>query len=263
VKLGFLALGAILSIAYGSGSVPASAGALTVEGTQFVLRSDDGRVMRGEQLTGVVLALRDGGRDFAVRIAGTETIAAAGHELVLYRMITIDPATGASHPLCHADAKGRETAFPVPNGSGGFTLTCTSGAEAKCIMMGYRPWEVRADGAPMAQLHRACIHLIRADYGGDDRPATRDGTTIDIYDRYGIQSPSDISMSFEAAWGVDGAVCVARPRFAEIVSLEALAERYPRLRPTLGPDFCTDEAARADPAALLFNRSDARAPSSR
>ena len=42
---------------------------------------------------------------------------------------------------------------------------------------------------------------------------SRDGTTIDVWARFGIQSPADTTMPFEAAWGVEGAVCVAHPRY--------------------------------------------------
>ena len=66
---------------------------------------------------------------------------------------------------------------------------------------------------------------------------------------------SDVKAKRSAAWGTDGATCVARPRIAENISLEQLAERYPRLKPRLGPVTCTEESAMRDPAALLFNRS--------
>ena len=142
----------------------------------------------------------------------------------------------------------------------GIAFTCTSGAEGKCILMGYRPWEDSAD-APMRDLHAACIHLVRADYGGDDRATTRDGTVIDVYDRFGIQKPETVDpMPFEAAWGKNGAVCVAHPRIAQNVTLDDLAKAYPRLRNFLGPEACREEAMRGHPEALLFNRSAPTAP---
>jgi hypothetical protein len=236
---------------------PASGGAerLVVEGTEFVLHLADGRSMRGEALVGTTFVLRTDDRDVAIEIEGLESETSPSGPVMLYRLATRDPVNGAARSLCNADAKGRRTGFPVPDERGGFALTCTSGAEAKCILMGYRPWEERADHVPMRELFRACIHLIRADYGGDNRPTTRDGTTIDIYDRFGLQSPIDPSMTFEAAWGVDGAVCVARPRIADNVTLQDLARRYPGLRNALGPGTCNDETARDYPGALLFNRS--------
>ena len=98
--------------------------------------------------------------------------------------------------------------------------------------------------------------MARADYGGDGRATTRDGTLIDMYDRFGIQTPDrTMPVSLEAGWGVDGAVCVAHPRIAENVSLNELGERYSRLKPRLGPAACTEESAMRDPRALPFNRS--------
>jgi hypothetical protein len=98
--------------------------------------------------------------------------------------------------------------------------------------------------------------MARADYGGDGHATTREGTLIDIYDRFNIQtSDKDAPMTFEAAWGIDGAICVAHPRIPENISLEELAKRYPRLKFHLGPSACTEESAKRDPTTLLFNRS--------
>jgi hypothetical protein len=98
--------------------------------------------------------------------------------------------------------------------------------------------------------------MARADHGGDGTPSTRGGTLIDIHDHFGIQRfDREVRMVFEAAWGVDGAVCVAHPRIAEKISLAQLADRYPHLASRLGPDSCTEDGAMRDPAALLFNRS--------
>ncbi len=120
--------------------------------------------------------------------------------------------------------------------------------------MGYRPWDRHPSGAPLRELHRACVNLMRADYGGDNHPTTRDGTPVDIEDRFGIQTFDHVEgMSFEAAWGAKGALCVARPRIENAASLDVLAELYPGL--TLGPDLCTRDAFRGNDKALLFNRS--------
>jgi hypothetical protein len=169
--------------------------------------------------------------------------------------MSVRDANGQSKDLCQPDPDGRRAAFAFPDGAGGLNLTCTSGAEGKCVLMGYHPWEAR-EGVPLHDLHRACIHMLRADYGGDGRPATRDGTAINIYDPFGIQKPDPApGMQFEAAWGPEGAICVSHPRIADIVTLEELAKRYPHLRSRLGPHGCYEEIMRRDPRAILFNQS--------
>lgn len=229
---------------------------LTAEGTEFVLRTADGRVLRSFDLVGATLSIKADGRDTDVTIqAVQEDRHANGGRVVLHRF-TVKDASGRFTDLCAPDAEGRRLGFPVADGRGGFELTCTSGAIGKCVRWGYRPWEERPGGPPLRALHRACIHLVRADYGGDGRPTAREGTMIHVCDRFGVRPcRDDAPMAFEAAWGTQGAICVARVRVSENISLQDLAERYPRLKPRLGPAACTQDAMR-DPAALLFNRSE-------
>ncbi len=229
---------------------------IAVDGSELVVTLEDGRVLRREGLIGLKLVVASDDRDIQARIDGIEEDRTVPEEpLTLYRLSTRDPKTGETGDMCQPDPQGRRAVLVYPDGAGGFTLTCTSGAEGKCIVLGYRPWQDR-QGIPMRDLHRACIHMIRADYGGDDRPTTRDGTLVNIYDRFGILDPDPkAGTTFEAAWGPDGAICVAHPRIPDNVSLEQLAERYPRLRGRLGPQACSAEAARSDPQALLFNES--------
>lgn len=227
-----------------------------VEGTEFVVASPDGRVLRSAELVGATLALEAGGRQIEILIEGVEDDdEAAGGRVVLHQL-RIKNEGMQWVPLCKPDAKGRNLGFPLPDGRGGFDLTCTSGAVGKCVRLGYRPWEEHPGGPPLRDLHRACIHMVRADYGGDGSANTRDGTLIDLQDRFGIQAfEPPGAMAFEAAWGVDGAVCVARTRIAAVVTLDQLAERYPKLRGRLGAPACDAERAFGEPAALLVNRS--------
>jgi hypothetical protein len=62
-------------------------------------------------------------------------------------------------------------------------------------------------------------------------------------------------MPFEAAWSSDGAVCVARPRVPELLTLEELARAYPSLAGAIGPKACDEGTMAANPKALLLNRS--------
>jgi hypothetical protein len=236
------------------GAASALSGHFEAAHGEFLLRLDDGRVLRREALVGATLIMNTAQGQVKARIDGVDEDAAApGGSVPLYRLSVEDPTRGTFHNICQADARGRQAGFPISRGEG-FDFTCTSGAEGKCILMGYRPWDDRTD-APMRALHRACIHMVRADYGGDGRATTRDGMLIDVYDRFGIQEPSENPMPFEAAWGADGALCVAHPRVIQNITLDDLAMRYPALNGRLGPGNCTHETMREDPRALIFNRS--------
>ena len=217
---------------------------LVTEGTEFVVRLSDGRSLRGAELIGLKLILRHERQDVEVRIDEvSKDEEAVGDPVSLYQVSMADPSTGARRDLCQPDVSG-------------FSFTCTSGAEGKCVLMGYRPWETHQASVPMSDLHRACVHAMRADYGGDNRPATKDGTLVNVYDRFGIRKPVfDSELEFEAAWAPDGAVCVAHPRIVGNVSLDDLAERYPRLMNRLGALNCSEEDMRSDPRALIFNKS--------
>ena len=88
------------------------------------------------------------------------------------------------------------------------------GVIAKCVDWGYAPWALGAD------VHQSCTRLARADYCGDGRPWTLDGTTIDAYDVLGVQARlGDPSFGFEAAWGEHGAICVNETRRKPAVSI--------------------------------------------
>jgi hypothetical protein len=254
-----IALAAISSLV-APGAAPAANGRLDVDRGEFRLRLDDGRVLEREALVGARVLIRDGAEAIRFLIDAVEEITpSSGAPLVLYRLLVEEAEGRPAQEACQPDARGRRLGLPLLKETG-LTFTCTSGAEGKCILMGYRPWE-ESSPAPMRDLHAACIHLVRADYGGDDRATTRDGTVIDVYDRFGIQQPEVLDpMPFEAAWGRDGAICVAHPRIAENVTLADLESRHPGLRGRLGPEACTEEAMRRHPEALIFNRSAPTAP---
>jgi hypothetical protein len=112
------------------------------------------------------------------------------------------------------DATGAHREVP-----GKFTFACEGGAIVKCIGWGYRPWQTKG-GQSLADYHQACTRMARADYCGDGRTHTREGTTIDIYDGAGVQSRTVTAVagwdpaqgSFEAGWTPDGAYCLAHTR---------------------------------------------------
>ena len=109
--------------------------------------------------------------------------------MLLYRF-TAQDAAGAWQPLCPPDPDGQRLGFPQPGPRGDIVIWCTAGALGKCVRVGYAPWRSLPDGTSLAPYHRACVNMMRADYCGDDRPTTRDGTLIDVYDRVGVNRRS-------------------------------------------------------------------------
>ncbi|MGF9758689.1 ADYC domain-containing protein [Microvirga sp. 0TCS3.31] len=203
-----IAISAILILAT-CGAGQALNGRLEVDRGEFRLHLDEGRVLEREALAGARIVMQRGERRIQVLIDAVETEdGVPGGPVVLYRFLVEDPDKQTFQNACMPDARGRQLGLPLQNGAR-VDITCTSGAEGKCILMGYRPWDSRTD-VPMQDLHAACVHMMRADYGGDNHPATRDGTLVDVYDRFGIQTPDAVDpLPFEAAWSKDGALCVA------------------------------------------------------
>jgi ADYC domain len=265
--------------------IASSVRSIAVEGTVLKITLTDGRLLASPDLIGANLLIDQGGRLLRVRLDGVERdpddkrhdIAIA--DTIWLHNFTVEGPDGAWQPLCDAGPDGRRQAIPLAGRfstadgrldapeSGSFELACTSGAMGKCIRFGYHPWQSRTtplravhtpDGdAPAASylgLYNACIRMVRADYGGDGDGTTRNGMLIDLYDDLGIQTPgANPSMTFEAGWTQDGAVCVNHPRVKENVSLADIEARWHRLAGKTGAG-CTEEAARSQ-GALLFNRS--------
>jgi hypothetical protein len=82
-----------------------------------------------------------------------------------------------------------------------FTFACRGKTIAKCIELGYKPFKGRS-----TQL-AACVRLLRGDFCGTGVAYTVDGTTLNLYDRIGVQSDTQ-AWAPEAEWTADGARCV-------------------------------------------------------
>lgn len=235
---------------------------VAVEKTAFRVTLSDGRVIAQEQLPGTILVFGDGtGRQRRIRIDGAERDPKdpAG-EIMLYALSEQDPGSGEWRNLCLPDVEGRQLGFPLAGaftpdgryepGHAGILLTCTGGAEGKCVRFGYKPWGFGPNQVSLAPYYQACVRLVRADYCGDGVGHTRDGTPIDIFDRIVIQRDETApGMTFEAAWGPEGAVCVRHTRLPDVLDSAALATACPRLAQAI--DETCGEAA----PALLYNRS--------
>ncbi|MFZ2235839.1 MAG: ADYC domain-containing protein [Dokdonella sp.] len=244
-----------------SASTMARSGSLSVDGTRFVFKTEDGKTLRGAELVGAELDMGDGStiRIDAVRVDPLDT-----NGDTLLHTISVRMANGEWQNPCQAAADETREVFPIPGrwdadgryraDADHFALSCTSGAQAKCVRFGYKPWRKAADGTSLVPLYESCVHMVRADYCGDGVPATRNGTLIDIFDDHAIQkSEKDSTLAFEAGWSPTGAVCVAHTRIAEEVDFAALVKRCPKLRDAVDKN-CDETRARAL-GAVVFNRS--------
>jgi hypothetical protein len=175
-------------------------------------------------------------------------------------------------PYCAPDAQGKSLAIPVHgswdargsfhDAGGLMTFACTSGAIAKCIRFGYKPWK-SVQGRSLAQHHLACVRMVRADYCGDGVPHTVDGTQIDLWDDLGIQKrelSAKMPEVFEAAWSPAGATYLNVPRWADTVD-DVVRLCPERLRGRTSKELVLppDELPARFPASLLFNARFVRA----
>jgi ADYC domain len=174
-----------------------------VVGTAFRITLDDGRVLTQDELVGVVLLVgNDGGVTRPLRVESVlRDPADPEGDIMLYALSTPDPRTGAWQNICEADADGRRMGFPLRgswtadgrylSSEKGFSITCTAGAQGKCVRFGYKPWRTLPNGRPLEPYFQACTRLVRADYCGNGEGHTRDGTPIDIFDRVGIKAEEE------------------------------------------------------------------------
>lgn len=233
---------------------------LTASDSQLVLTLDDGRQLRSADLVGATLDVAT--EDGTLAHVRLERVyphpTAPGYVL---HELTVETTPGLWQPLCDADAYGRRAAVPIAGywtAKGDFVrdperffVSCTAGSQAKCLFFGYDPWKSGPAGQDLLPYYRACQHMVRAAYDGEDS-FTTNGTTIDVYDDLGIQTPAtltDPDFAFEAGWTPEGATCVGHTRHPEVITLPALTARFPRLATP-----CDEARARAL-GAHLFNRS--------
>lgn len=234
-----------------------------VVGTAFRITLDDGRVLTQDELVGVVLLVgNDGGVTRPLRVESVlRDPADPEGDIMLYALSTPDPRTGAWQNICEADADGRRMGFPLRgswtadgrylSSEKGFSITCTAGAQGKCVRFGYKPWRTLPDGRLLEPYFQACTRLVRADYCGNGEGHTRDGTPIDIFDRVGIKAEEKVpGMVFEAAWEPEGAVCIRHLRIPELGSLADLVASCPRLK-----SIALGEACQGTVPGILFNSS--------
>jgi len=250
---GFVLLLAVLLLGVPARGESPDVSSIAVEGTEFVVALSDGSSLRSKDLVGAVVNVRFEGQPARVRIAAVERDPDDRSGSVWLHTLEQQDDDGTWTNLCTAGPDQRRQGFPL-RVDGVLEFSCSSGALAKCVRFGYRPWAMATDGSSLAPLHAACVRMVRGDYGGDGLSWTNDGMRIDVYDPVGIQTPDmNPTQTFEAGWSPEGAVCVHHVRVKENVTLSDLEARYPRLKDRTGV-VCTEEFARTR-GATVFNRS--------
>ena len=229
---------------------------LSVEGTAFVLRLPDGRVLKGAELQGATVQVASG--DGQVTPLHLKSIQPdpKDPEILRHEYETPD-GKGDWKPVCQPNFYGETWGFPIvlpkghPGCDGAITLTCSSGAVGKCVRFGYKPWAKGPHGEDLTPYHAACVRMVRADYCGDDQPHTKNGTFIDLYDGLGIQkreAKDHPEFAFEAGWAPSGAVCVAHTRWSDVATLAELRQNCPRL---VQAEACDEASARKQRRAAV------------
>jgi hypothetical protein len=183
-------------------------------------------------------------------------------------LYTLEQNVGGPDPwrsACNIDNDGRHAAIPLTaiwnehgdrvESSTLFTLGCTTGVIAKCYRWGYRPW-VGGHGN-LATMHWTCTRMARADYCGNGKSHTRDGTVINFWDNapgpepIRERGPTPLLMLFEAGWSTDGAVCLSHARW--LLAGPILALGCPNR--LIAPGLLILNATVCDTTAQVFGQS--------
>jgi hypothetical protein len=234
------------------GQIAGSPGVRIVAG-HFVPAGDFGGASRHELVGQTVEA--DG-----VRLRIDAVVADPGDpsgDIVLYRFSRI-AADGEATPYCRT---GNGMGFPMAgswsadgkhiHAPGKVTIACLGTAEARCVALGYRPWAKGPDGADLWDYHQACVRALRADYCGSGHSHGGFGTGLALYDRLGIRPLQGAAgMSFEAAWGANGASCVNHMRPPARMTLRDLGIECANLPKARLGSSCDERGP-----ALIFTKS--------
>lgn len=220
--------------------------------------------IKGQDVEGTELTVVEGGRSLKLKITQVELDPQdPDQEIYLYTILYRDPVSEQWQNYCQPDRNNVAKAIPLSgywDETGAhiegerITFACTNGVLAKCVRFGYKPWKT-VQGRSLRDFHQACTRMVRADYCGNGRSHTKEGTVIDIYDRARIQTRTPTSgMVFEAAWSPDGAVFINRTRWSE--SLAQLRKQCPeRLKSPTNDSSNPKTIDRQTYEALLFNDS--------
>ena len=236
--------------------------------------SVDGISVSGKALAGAVLTVADSqGTTALVAVTNVDVEVDAQDpkiETSLYTLVTLDASKNAVKNVCLPDADGRSVAIALSGrwdetgahiADGSISFHCTSGAIAKCVRLGYRPWLSYKDKS-LADYHQACTRMVRGDYCGTGTAQTKEGTEIDFYDNMSLRvlEPS-LLLTYEASWSKQGAYCISRERWLSLSTLltPACKGQFSLLiqpSPILQSDLCFAVRIGAQSSdALISNRT--------
>ena len=174
-----------------------------------------GTALIGTRMTGT---LSNGGT-LTLRIDSAQVLPAPNNDVWAYGVSyalsggTWAPLCGSSSTLAIPLSGTWNQASGVIGGgswtasSTSFTFGCRGTALAKCVELGYKPWKT-VGGVLLRNHHQACTRMIRADYCGDGKAWTTDGTPINVYDKLNIQTDASTIFRIDAEWLPTGARCV-------------------------------------------------------
>jgi hypothetical protein len=237
-----------------------------VEGTQMVVETADGQVLRGAEIEGHELDLGAVGVWRILRVARDAEARFPDETLVVDAQMRAMDGVEFSNACANGpnqdgravfysgylDRDLRYVADPTR-----FSISCMSGVEAKCLRWGYLPWRRSPIGdQSLAPYFETCLRLARADYCGEGEATTREGTAIDAYDTVGImqRTPNLPDFAFEAGWTPEGAVCAHHARIPEHLEVASLAVDCPRMANAPIGEACDEDRAKAL-GALIVTRS--------
>jgi ADYC domain-containing protein len=199
---------------------------LSFNGSELVGVDAQGVERQGAELVGVeVQGSFSNGSTLPIRIDGARS---AGD--IWFYKLSYPTDAGRLSP-CGVDAAGApieaialagrwDTRQGVP-GAGGriddpsaFIFACRGASIAKCVELGYKPWS-SAGGVSLRDHHQACVRMLRADYCGDGKSWTIDGTLINLYDGLGLQTDA-MKWIMEAEWTAAGTRFISKESHTRI-----------------------------------------------
>jgi hypothetical protein len=197
---------------------------MSINGSQLSGLQSNGQPIFGTGFVGVrMTGTLTSGASVALRVDSAQTLAAPNSDMWAYGVSYQLAGTTTWSPMCGSSAT---LAVPFSGtwnlGSGvtgggswtasstNFTFGCRGAALAKCAELGYKPWKY-VNGVSLRNHHQACTRMIRADYCGDGKSWTQDGTPINVYDNLNIQTDA-AAYKLDAEWLPSGARCIWKLR---------------------------------------------------